>query len=89
MFALCNAAAMHLVWTAAVESRRGFANSSAMARVADMGVPLLTSVEMLGDGALVSQTRCYGTWLRGRGVRPGDRIEIIMNNHPVFVDAKT
>ncbi|MCK9541509.1 MAG: AMP-binding protein [Novosphingobium sp.] len=59
--------------------------------------PLLTFVEVLADGTLAAETRSWtdlwsrgqalAGWLRARGMQPGDRFAIMMNNHPEFVDA--
>jgi len=63
----------------------------------DSEVPLLTFVEIAADGSLLNEQRSFAqlwqggqalaAWMTGRGVTRGDRLAIMMNNHPEFVDA--
>jgi len=63
----------------------------------DSEVPLLTFVEIAADGSLSTEQRSFAqlwqggqalaAWMTGRGVTRGDRLAIMMNNHPEFVDA--
>lgn len=58
---------------------------------------VLTFVDVAPDGSLVDEARTYDDlWRRGcalaqvlikKGVRPGDRFALVMQNHPEFVDA--
>jgi len=63
----------------------------------DAADPILTFVEVAGDGGFSTEYRSYADlWrkgatlagaLRAQGVGRGDRFAIMMNNHPEFVDA--
>lgn len=58
---------------------------------------VLTMVDIAPDGRLVDERRTLGdlkrnaerlaVWLQDAGVKPGDRIVLMMNNHPEFVEA--
>lgn len=58
---------------------------------------VLTFVDIASDGNFVDETRSYAAlWRRGcamarllesKGVKPGDRFALVMQNHPEFVDA--
>jgi carnitine-CoA ligase len=58
---------------------------------------VLTFVDIAPDGTFADEARTYGDlWRRGcalarvlikKGVKPGDRFALIMQNHPEFVDA--
>ncbi|MBV9840987.1 MAG: AMP-binding protein [Sphingomonadaceae bacterium] len=64
---------------------------------ADAARPILTFVHVDANSALADVTRTYAQlqanadaiagWLEAHGLRPGDCIAIMMNNHPEFVEA--
>jgi crotonobetaine/carnitine-CoA ligase len=64
---------------------------------ADAARPILTFVTVAADGTLENETRSYAQladngarvagWLAAQGLKTGDCIAIMMNNHPEFVEA--